>query len=255
MGDELDRPAARGRSALRVVHQRDSLLPLPPRGEAGNLGLGAGQPGPCGPGRRSPSQAAVRLLLHQIFFAVARPPDPVSHDQDDADRVGRALIGAVSRIVRNTGSTPSATTAIIAPGAMVQPVRSISHWASSGVRPPKTAVAMVAPSARPVTRPSPGNCSAVATAPTALNAPATAASASAPRRARMGAPLAISENIEIGSAALSSDSRIRMRRRPTRSDQAPVKGVTRITTTAARVDSHRESRSLKRPAEDRKAGT
>ena len=38
--DELDRPAARGGGAVGLVHQRDPLLPLPPRGEAGHLGLG-----------------------------------------------------------------------------------------------------------------------------------------------------------------------------------------------------------------------
>ncbi len=65
-----------------------------------------------------------------------------------------------------------------------RPVRSISHWASQGVKPPKMAVAAVAPSARPVSRPSPGNCSAVATAPTALTPPATQASTTAPSSAR-----------------------------------------------------------------------
>jgi lipopolysaccharide/colanic/teichoic acid biosynthesis glycosyltransferase len=87
---------------------------------------GWGQPGPCRGGRRSPPQAPVRLLLHQIFLALARPPDPAPDDQDDAHRLGRAL-GAVSRIVANTGSTPSATIAIMAPGASAQPVRPIRY--------------------------------------------------------------------------------------------------------------------------------
>ena len=38
-------------------------------------------------------EAPVRLLLHQIFLALARPADPVPDDQDDADRVRVALGG------------------------------------------------------------------------------------------------------------------------------------------------------------------
>ena len=49
--------------------------------------------------------------------------------------------GAVSFIIRNSGRTQRPTTAIIAPGAIAQPVRSTSSWASKGVRPPKIAVA------------------------------------------------------------------------------------------------------------------
>ncbi|KAG0951739.1 hypothetical protein G6F31_013629 [Rhizopus arrhizus] len=72
------------------------------------------------------------------------------------------LPGTVSGRVHSTGSTSTATSAIIAPGAAAQPLRSTHHCASHGVAPPNTAVAMVTPSASPLTRPSPGNCSAVA---------------------------------------------------------------------------------------------
>ena len=61
---------------------------LPACGEAGNFGLGASQSGPCGGGGRGPPQAAVRLLLHQIFLTLARPADPAAHHQDDADGLG-----------------------------------------------------------------------------------------------------------------------------------------------------------------------
>jgi len=39
------------------------------------------------------------------------------------------LAGAVSRIARKTGSTQSATIAIITPGAIAAPVLSMSRWA------------------------------------------------------------------------------------------------------------------------------
>ncbi len=117
------------------------------------------------------------------------------------------------------------------------------------------AVAIVAPSARPVIRPSPGNCSAVATAPTALTAPASNARMTAPASACPWTLLAINENMVTGSAALPRHKAISTGLRPTRSLSAPVSGVTAITATAAMVDSHKASPSLKRPTEVRKAGT
>ena len=119
------------------------------------------------------------------------------YDRVDAEQAGLRLLRGRARAgsnpserparsrasSRNTGSTQTATNAIIAPGAIVQPVRSTSHCAAQGVRPPKIAVAMVAPRARPVIRASPWNCSAVATAPTALTPPATAARITAPSSA------------------------------------------------------------------------
>ena len=57
------------------------------------------------------------------------------------------------------------------------------------------------------------------------------------------------------SAALARARTISTRRRQTRSDHIPVKGVTAITTTAATVDSHKASRSDKDPADVRNAGT
>jgi len=41
-----------------------------------------------------------------------------------------ALFGAVSGKVANIGRTSTATTAIIAPGTMIQPVRSVRTWAT-----------------------------------------------------------------------------------------------------------------------------
>ena len=109
--------------------------------------------------------------------------------------------------------------------------------------------------ARPVTRPSPGNCSAVATAPTALTPPASAASTKAPARALTCDPLAIRENMVIGSSMLAMLRAASTGLRPTLSDNAPMKGVTRITTTAATVDRVSDAFSLNEPAEVRKAGT
>jgi len=77
----------------------------------------------------------------------------------------------------------------------------------------------------------------------------------APSNARIGDPLAISANIVIGSTALAAHSARRTGRRPDRSDHQPTSGVTRITATAAMVDSHNASRSPSAPAEVRKAGT
>ena len=56
---------------------------------------------------------------------------------------------------------------------------------------PKMAVAEVAPRAKPLIRPSPGNCSAVAMAPTALTPPATQARITAARRVYDDEPPAI----------------------------------------------------------------
>src|SRR5258708_1509868 len=47
---------------------------------------------------------------------------------------------------------------------------------------------MVAPTASPVMRPSPGNCSALATAPTAITAPASSARTTAPTNASLREP-------------------------------------------------------------------
>ena len=117
------------------------------------------------------------------------------------------------------------------------------------------AVAMVAPRARPVMRASPRNCSAVATAPTALTPPATAARITAPRRARALDPLAISANIVIGRTALAAQSASSTGRRPLLSDHQPISGVTRITATAAMVESHSALRSVSALAEVRNDGT
>src|SRR3984957_16767435 len=89
-------------------------------------------------------------------------------------------------------------------------------------------------------RPSPGNCSAVAMAPTALTAPATQARITAPKRAYEREPSAIRENSVIGKIALHRLRTIRTGFRPTRSDKAPAKGVTRMTATAAAVESRSE---------------
>src|SRR4051812_7499276 len=99
------------------------------------------------------------------------------------------------------------------------------------------AVAEVAPKARPLTRPSPGNCSAVAIAPTALTAPAKAARTIAPNSAPDGVPPDIRANRQIGKMALHPQRTARTVLRPRRSDKAPVTGVTRITAIAAMVDS------------------
>ena len=40
------------------------------------------------------------------------------------------LLGAVSGNVTNIGSAKTATTAIMAPGTMIQPVRSVRTWAT-----------------------------------------------------------------------------------------------------------------------------
>src|SRR5690349_16308856 len=133
MGDELDRASAGSEPVIRLVHGRDSLLPLSARGEAWHHRLGPGEPRARRHGAGRSPQASVRLLLHQIFLALARRADRLPDDQDGADRVRVALdpaVGAVSRIVSITGSTPSATTAIMIPGAVAQPVRSTRSWAA-----------------------------------------------------------------------------------------------------------------------------
>ena len=65
----------------------------------------------------------------------------------------------------------------------------------------------------------------------------------------------MSENMVAGSNALPTASRISAGLRPHRSEARPTKGVTRITTTAAIVDSHSDTSSLSDPAEVMKAGT
>src|ERR1700677_3851892 len=117
------------------------------------------------------------------------------------------------------------------------------------------AVAVVAPSAKPLMRPSPGNCSAVATAPTALTAPATQARITAAQSAYEGEPPAIREKSVIGRIALNRLRPIRTGFRPTQSDKMPAKGVTRMTASAAAVESQSESLSLSFPAEVRNVGT
>ena len=45
-------------------------------------------------------------------------------------RVAGSLLGAVSGKLINIGRTKTATTAIMAPGTMIQPVRSVRTWAT-----------------------------------------------------------------------------------------------------------------------------
>ena len=45
-----------------------------------------------------PLQAPLRLLLHQIFLALARPADPVPDGEDDAERVRGAVKEAGDRL-------------------------------------------------------------------------------------------------------------------------------------------------------------
>ena len=59
----------------------------------------------------------------------------------------------------------------------------------------------------------------------------------------------------IGKMALASASAASTGFLPIRSDKAPTNGVTRMTTTAAAVDSHSAAFSLSAPAVVRKAGT
>src|ERR1700722_1787518 len=117
------------------------------------------------------------------------------------------------------------------------------------------AVAVVAPRARPLMRPSPGNCSAVVTAPTGLTAPAMQARTRAPNRAHEGEPLDIREKSVTGRIALNAAREIRTGFRPTRSDKIPAKGETRMTATAAAVDSRSEASSSSFLVETRNAGT
>ena len=58
-----------------------------------------------------------------------------------------------------------------------------------------------------------------------------------------------------GRTMLPSASNASTGLRPIRSDSRPTNGVTRITITAAAVDSHSASRSVSEPAEVRNAGT
>src|SRR5271163_5132164 len=117
------------------------------------------------------------------------------------------------------------------------------------------AVAVVAPKAKPLMRPFPGNCSAAAIAPTALMAPATQARMTIPNKAFEGEPPAIRENSAIGRIALHAQRNIRTDFRPRLSDKAPVNGVTRMTANAAAVDNRSESPSPSFPADARNVGT
>src|SRR6185437_2243749 len=96
MANELDRAAARSTGAVGLVHQRDPILSLPACREARNFRLGPGQPRARRRSRRGAPQAAVRLLLHQIFLALARRPDLLPDDQDDADGIRLALATALA---------------------------------------------------------------------------------------------------------------------------------------------------------------
>ncbi len=113
---------------------------------------------------------------------------------------------------------------------------------------------MVTPSASPLTRPSPGNCSAVAGAATALTPPATQASNTAASAMPSGVACAIHANKDSGSSAASTVRPNSTGRLPTRSDNAPHRGVIAITATAAIVDSHSASPSSW-PRACRNAGT
>src|SRR4051812_49272505 len=92
MADELDWATPRSRGAVRLVHERDPLLPVSACREAGHFGMGAGQPGARRGGRRGAPEASVRLLLHQIFLALAGLADPAADHQDDAYRVRLSLV-------------------------------------------------------------------------------------------------------------------------------------------------------------------
>ena len=89
--DELDRPASRGKAAVAMVRARAALLPLPPRRAAGNLRLGAGQPGPRRAAVRRPDEAALRLLLHQVYLALARHADRAADGAHRAVRLRREV--------------------------------------------------------------------------------------------------------------------------------------------------------------------
>src|SRR6185437_38572 len=69
---------------------------------------GSGQPGACRGGQGSPRQAPLRLLLHQIFLALARRADLLPNDQDCPDRVRIAI--ALSLATQRDENPPAALT-------------------------------------------------------------------------------------------------------------------------------------------------
>ena len=150
--------------------------------------------------------------------------------------------------------THNATHAIITPGAAAYPLLVTNRWATKGVSPPKRAVAVVAPNARPLSLPSPGNCSAVVTAPTALTAPPRAAKTIAPTQVAVPPP-AIAAKMPDGSIMPPTASVSNMGRRPKRSDASPIIGVTKTTVSAAttEIDSARVSGMV--PVASRNVGT
>src|ERR1043165_8406692 len=100
---------------------------------------------------------------------------------------------------QNTGSTASAVSAMRSPGLEAQPVLSRRIWAITGASPPNTTVELVLPSARPLRRVLPGNCSALATAPTALTPPARSA-----RRTAATEAIAMDDDVMIANDAHGS---------------------------------------------------
>ncbi len=84
-------PRPEALSAVAVVRGGAAVLSLQAHGAAGHFRLGAGQPGPCRQCRRGAGKAALRLLLHQAYLAVAGPLDRAEDDPDDPDRLRVAL--------------------------------------------------------------------------------------------------------------------------------------------------------------------
>src|SRR5690349_14659836 len=106
MGDELDWAAPGGRTAFRLVHEGNCLLPLPTRGEARHFGVGAGEPGARVRRGSRAREAPLRLLLHQIFLALARRADRLPNDQDDADWLGSALRALAPNRIQTESAVP-----------------------------------------------------------------------------------------------------------------------------------------------------
>ncbi len=166
------------------------------------------------------------------------------------------LFGRVSGIQNSTGSTAIPTTAIITPGMIAQPVRSTSNCASQGVSPPKMARggggAQRQAAQPPLARKLFGGGDRTHGADAAGD---SGEDHRAEQRPRSCEPLAISQNRVTGRTALATPRNTSTGRLPSRSDNMPTSGVTRMTATAAKVDSHSEARSVSDPAEVRKAGT
>src|SRR5690242_15777500 len=139
---------------------------------------------------------------------------------------------------QKTGSTASAVSAMRSPGLEAQPVLSRKICAMTGASPPNTTVELVLPSARPQSRVLPGNCSALATAPTALTPPARSARTTAATQAIAIDGDVMTANDADGSTMPQSASATRTGRRPKASTASPTSGVIAMTAIAAIVETN-----------------